>query len=86
MLFRSNTNPGNASCTAAHRIALAEVQEALPGLVFDHYLRHRSPIDMASRGEPVWKVRNGQRAAEEFAAIFKEMKQKIIKFEKNKNN
>lgn len=72
--------------TAAHRIALAEVQEALPGLVFDHYLRHRSPIDMASRGEPVWKVRNGQRAAEEFAAIFKEMKQKIIKFEKNKNN
>ena len=72
--------------TAAHRIALAEVQEALPGLVFNHYLRHRSPIDMASRGEPVWKVRNGQRAAEEFAAIFKEMKQKIIKFEKNKNN
>lgn len=72
--------------TAAHRVALSEVQEALPGLVFDNLLHHRSPIDTASRGEPVWKVRNGQRAAEEFAAIFKEMKKKIKQLEKKKTS
>ncbi len=70
--------------SASHRDALAEVQTALPGLVFENFLHHRSPIDNASRGEPIWKVRNGQRAAEEFKKIFNEMKSKMSNIEKNK--
>ena len=70
--------------SASHRSALEEVQAELPNLVFDNFLHHRSPIDNASRGEPIWKVRNGQRAAEEFEMIFKEMKTKMSQIEKNK--
>ena len=70
--------------SASHRDALAEVQKELPGLVFDNFLHHRSPIDNASRGEPIWKVRNGQRAAEEFEKIFIEMKMKIDNIDKKK--
>lgn len=72
--------------SASHRSALAEVQSELPNLVFDNFLHHRSPIDNASRGEPIWKVRNGQRAAEEFEMIFKEMKSKMDQIEANKRS
>lgn len=66
--------------SVAHRKALQEVRDALdPSFVFDAMLNHRPPIDTASRGAPVWRIRNGQRAAEEIAAIFDELEMKINK-------
>ena len=64
--------------SAAHNVSLANVRAAIPNLVFDHYLQHRSPIDTATMaGQPIWKVRNGRVAAQEFAEIFEELKAKI---------
>ncbi len=64
--------------SAAHNVSLANVREAIPDLVFQHHLQHRSPIDTATMvGQPVWKVRNGRAAAEEFKAVFEELKAKI---------
>ena len=64
--------------SVAHQKALQEVREALdPSFVFEAKLHHRPPVDLASRGAPVWKIRNGQRAAEEIAAIFEELDRKI---------
>ena len=66
--------------SVAHQKALQEVRDALdPSFVFDAMLNHRPPIDTASRGAPVWRIRNGQRAAEEIAAIFDELETKINK-------
>lgn len=64
--------------SVAHQRALQEVRDALDSsFVFEAMLHHRPPVDTASRGYPVWKVRNGQRAAAEIAAIFDELDQKI---------
>lgn len=62
----------------SHNEALALVREAIPNLIFKSIVCHRSPIDTASlKGEPVWKVKNGWRAAEEIKAVVKELKQKL---------
>lgn len=64
--------------SVAHKKALQDVTDALDeSFVFKAMLRHRSPVDTASHGLPVWKVRNGQKAAEEFADIFDELAEKI---------
>lgn len=64
--------------SASHNAALAQVREAIPDLVFKNIICHRSPIDTAQmQGVPVWKVRNGQRAAQEISAVVKELKKKL---------
>lgn len=64
--------------SVSHQRALESVQTAMdPSFVFEHKLHHRPPVDMASRGVPVWKVRNGHRAAAEIAGIFDELDEKI---------
>lgn len=64
--------------SAAHQESLNAVKEALgEDLVFESILRHRPPIDSASYGKPIWKVRNGQAAAREIAAIFDELTEKL---------
>ena len=68
--------------SAAHNVSLANVREAIPDLVFDNLLQHRSPIDTATMlGQPIWKTRNGKAAAQEFAAVFEELKAKIAAYE-----
>lgn len=68
--------------SAAHNKALAGVKEAMDDMVFDNYLRHRPPLDSATmEGEPIWRVRNGKRAAEEMQAVVKEMIKRIKKIE-----
>ena len=63
--------------TAAQRDALFAVTQALPGLLFKSKVRSRSPIDVASRGKPIFEVRNGQRASEEMAGLFGEILKRI---------
>lgn len=62
---------------AVQRDALAAVNEALPNQLFDQRIRSRSPIDIASRGKPIFEVRNGHRAAEEMKYLFEEMLKRI---------
>lgn len=62
---------------AVQRDALAAVSAALPGYLFNQKIHHRSPIDIASRGKPVFEVRNGQRAASELENLFSEMLSRI---------
>ena len=59
--------------TAPQRDTLKDVEAALPGLVLKNRIRSRSPIDVATRGIPIFEVRNGQRAAAEMLALFNEM-------------
>lgn len=63
--------------TATQRESLTAVSEALPGLLFKTKVRSRSPIDTASRGKPIFEVRNGQRASEELSALFSEILRRI---------
>lgn len=65
--------------TAVQRDALTAVGEALPGYLFQTRIRSRSPIDIASRGKPIFEVRNGQRASEEMTALFSEILKRIAK-------
>lgn len=59
--------------TATQRDELEALKDALPDTLFEARIQTRSPIDASSRGLPVWRVRNGQRAAEELHALFREM-------------
>lgn len=64
--------------SSAHDQALALVKNEIPNFIFDSIVCHRSPIDTASlKGEPIWKVKNGWRAAEEFKSVVKELKKKM---------
>lgn len=63
--------------SASHRKALESVKEILGDRVFTHYIRHRPPIDTASCGMPIWEVPNGQRAAQELAAVYNELLKRI---------
>ncbi len=62
---------------AVQRDALKAVTEALPNFLFDSKIHPRSPIDIGSRGTPIFEVRNGQRASAEMKALFEEMLRKI---------
>ena len=62
---------------AVQRHALTAVEEALPGLVFKNKIRTRSPVDLASSGKPIFRVRNGVKAASEMNALFEEILNRI---------
>lgn len=62
----------------SHKQALAAVKEALPGLIFENYLRHRSPVDAAqAEGLPIWKVPHGLAASKEFRSVVDELLERI---------
>lgn len=64
--------------SSSHNEALEMVRETIPSLLFKNIVCHRSPIDTASlKGEPIWKIRNGWRAATEIEAVVKELKSKL---------
>ena len=64
--------------SVAHNQALSAVRKVLDNYVFKNIIYHRSPIDTATmQGVPIWKVRNGTKAAQEFSAVAKELKNKI---------
>ena len=68
--------------SSSHNKALARYKESMADIVFYNYLRHRPPLDSATmEGEPIWRVRNGKRAAEEMQAVVKEMIKRIKKIE-----
>ena len=71
--------------SAAHNKALERVREAMEDMVFKSFLRHRPPLDTATmEGQPIWRVRNGQRAAEEMKAVVNEMQTRINTIENRK--
>lgn len=62
----------------SHKIALADIKEELPDLIFENMLRHRPPIDAAQmEGIPIWKVPHGRLAAIEFRQIVEELMQRV---------
>ena len=64
--------------SSSHNEALEMVRETIPSLIFKNIVCHRSPIDAASlKGEPIWRVRNGWRAAAEIKAVVNELKRKL---------
>ena len=64
--------------TAPQRETLLKANEEFAQLpmsvkVFKSMVRSRSPIDVATRGKPIFEVRGGQRATEELHALFEEI-------------
>lgn len=68
--------------TAAQKETLAAISEVLGEYILKHKIRNRAPLDVASRGIPVWETRGGKHAAEELAALYDEMMQKAKKLQK----
>lgn len=70
------------NATGAQKAALAAIEEILGSEIFTTKLKSRSPIDMASLGEPIWNIRNSKAATEEFKALFTELQRRIAAADK----
>lgn len=64
---------------SAQKAAHEAVREAVGDLLFKSVVHYRSPIDVASAGYPIARVRNSKRAKEEMYAMFEEILKRIKK-------
>ncbi|MGL4734476.1 MAG: ParA family protein [Enterovibrio sp.] len=63
--------------SVSHDKALKSLEQAIPDLMFENKIMHRSPLDTATTdGIPVWELRYGHVAAKEVEAVLEELLEK----------
>lgn len=64
--------------SVSHDKALKSLEKAIPELMFENKIMHRTPLDTATTdGIPVWELRWGHVAAKEVEAVLEEIVKKV---------